>query len=54
MLDWKDGQPFSNRYGDVYFSTDSGLEETRHVFLQGNHLAERFAALVCGRKLLHW
>ncbi len=48
MLDWKDGQPYSNRYGDVYFSTDSGLEETRHVFLQGNHLAERFAALSAG------
>jgi tRNA 5-methylaminomethyl-2-thiouridine biosynthesis bifunctional protein len=45
MLDWKDGQPFSNRYGDVYFSADSGLEETRHVFLQGNDLSERFAAL---------
>ena len=45
MLNWKEGQPYSDRYGDVYFSTDSGLEETRHVFLQGNHLAERFAAL---------
>ena len=48
MLDWKDGQPFSNRYGDVYFSTDSGLEETRHVFLQGNRLSERIAALSAG------
>ncbi|MBI5889191.1 MAG: bifunctional tRNA (5-methylaminomethyl-2-thiouridine)(34)-methyltransferase MnmD/FAD-dependent 5-carboxymethylaminomethyl-2-thiouridine(34) oxidoreductase MnmC [Nitrosomonadales bacterium] len=48
MLDWKDGQPFSNRFGDVYFSTDSGLEETRHVFLHGNRLAERFAALSAG------
>jgi tRNA 5-methylaminomethyl-2-thiouridine biosynthesis bifunctional protein len=48
MLDWKDGQPYSNRYGDVYFSTDSGLEETRHVFLQGNRLAECFAALSAG------
>lgn len=45
MLDWKDGQPFSDRYGDVYFSTDSGLEEKRHVFLRGNRLAERYAAL---------
>ncbi len=45
MLDWKDGQPFSERYGDVYFSTDSGLEETRHVFLRGNDLAQRFAGL---------
>jgi len=45
MLDWKDGQPFSSRFGDVYFSTESGLEETRHVFLQGNELERRFAAL---------
>lgn len=45
MLDWKDGQPYSERFGDVYFSIDSGLEETRHVFLKGNDLAERFAAL---------
>ncbi len=48
MLTWKDGQPFSDRYGDVYFSTDSGLEETRHVFLQGNRLAQRFASLSAG------
>lgn len=45
MLNWKDGQPFSERYGDVYFSSDSGLEETRHVFLKGNRLPERFAEL---------
>lgn len=48
MLNWKDGQPFSERYGDVYFSTDSGLEETRHVFLRGNDLAARFTALRAG------
>lgn len=48
MLDWKDDQPYSDCFGDVYFSTDSGLEETRHVFLKGNHLAERFAALSAG------
>ncbi|MBI5918214.1 MAG: bifunctional tRNA (5-methylaminomethyl-2-thiouridine)(34)-methyltransferase MnmD/FAD-dependent 5-carboxymethylaminomethyl-2-thiouridine(34) oxidoreductase MnmC [Nitrosomonadales bacterium] len=47
-LDWKDGQPFSTRFDDVYFSTDSGLEETRHVFLHGNRLPERFAALSAG------
>lgn len=48
MLNWKDGQPYSDRFGDVYFSSDSGLEETRHVFLQGNRLAERMAALSAG------
>lgn len=48
-LAWHDGQPFSERFGDVYFSRDSGLRETRHVFLQHNRLAERFAALPPGR-----
>lgn len=45
MLEWKDGQPFSARFSDVYFSTESGVEEKRHVFLRGNDLAQRFAAL---------
>ncbi len=44
MLDWQNRQPFSTRFGDVYFSRDSGLAEKRHVFLQGNRLAERFAS----------
>ncbi len=48
MLDWQDGQPFSSRFSDVYFSNDSGLEEKRHVFLQGNRLAERFTSLSSG------
>lgn len=48
-LDWQDGQPFCTRFGDVYFSRDSGLEETRHVFLRGNRLPERFAALPAGQ-----
>ena len=45
MLDWRNGQPFSPRFGDIFFSSDSGLAEKRHVFLQGNRLAERFALL---------
>ncbi len=48
VLDWKEGQPFSSRFDDVYFSRDCGLEETRHVFLQGNRLEERFASLTSG------
>ena len=47
-FDWKDGQPYSSEFDDVYFSADSGLEESRHVFLQGNRLAERFTALNSG------
>ncbi|MCG6874531.1 MAG: bifunctional tRNA (5-methylaminomethyl-2-thiouridine)(34)-methyltransferase MnmD/FAD-dependent 5-carboxymethylaminomethyl-2-thiouridine(34) oxidoreductase MnmC [Betaproteobacteria bacterium] len=47
-LDWRDGQPVSRRYGDVYFSRESGIAETRHVFLAGNRLRERWAALPPG------
>ncbi|MGV8455381.1 hypothetical protein ACV34Z_32725, partial [Pseudomonas aeruginosa] len=45
QLDWdENGQPLSRAFGDVYFSRHSGLNETRHVFLATNRLAERFAA----------
>ena len=44
-LQWRDGQPWSARFGDRYFSADSGPDETRHVFLQGNGLAARWAAM---------
>jgi tRNA 5-methylaminomethyl-2-thiouridine biosynthesis bifunctional protein len=45
VLDWQDGQPVSRGFGDVYFSRAGGLDEARHVFLRGNRLEERFAAL---------
>ncbi|WP_085656059.1 bifunctional tRNA (5-methylaminomethyl-2-thiouridine)(34)-methyltransferase MnmD/FAD-dependent 5-carboxymethylaminomethyl-2-thiouridine(34) oxidoreductase MnmC [Pseudomonas sp. B11(2017)] len=46
QLDWDDlGRPRSRAFDDVYFSDQSGLEETRYVFLEQNRLAERFAAL---------
>jgi len=45
QLDWRDGQPYSRLFGDIYFSRDSGLEETRHVFLRHNRLQERWQAL---------
>lgn len=48
QLDWQDGLPRSRQFGDVYFSRDSGVQESRHVFLQHNHLAERFAAMRAG------
>ena len=48
-LDWQqvDGidVPISKQFGDVYFSKDNGLLETRHVFLNGNDLTERLAQL---------
>lgn len=48
-LEWQyvDGidVPVSKQFGDVYFSKDNGLLETRHVFLNGNDLPERLAQL---------
>ncbi|PKM33219.1 MAG: bifunctional tRNA (5-methylaminomethyl-2-thiouridine)(34)-methyltransferase MnmD/FAD-dependent 5-carboxymethylaminomethyl-2-thiouridine(34) oxidoreductase MnmC [Gammaproteobacteria bacterium HGW-Gammaproteobacteria-12] len=41
----------SRSYGDVYFSQENGLEETRYVFLANNDLAARFAALADGECL---
>ncbi|WP_369310740.1 bifunctional tRNA (5-methylaminomethyl-2-thiouridine)(34)-methyltransferase MnmD/FAD-dependent 5-carboxymethylaminomethyl-2-thiouridine(34) oxidoreductase MnmC [Providencia rettgeri] len=42
-LSWNDeGTPMSEQFADIYFSNQSGLEESRHVFLQGNHFPERF------------
>jgi len=49
-LEWRDGQPYSTHYEDVYFSTNpdnpqQGLEETRYVFIAHNQLEARFSAL---------
>ncbi len=53
QLDWNDpGQPLSRQVGDVYFSRDDGLGETRHVFLAGNDLPARFADLPAGSRLV--
>ena len=42
-LNWsEEGTPFSTQFGDVYFSKDDGLSETRHVFLHNNGLPERW------------
>lgn len=43
-LSWKeDGTPVADGFDDVYFSTDSGLEETRVVFLKACGLPERWS-----------
>ena len=36
-----DGVLRSSRFGDIYFSTEGGLAETRHVFLNGTGLSKR-------------
>jgi len=53
QLDWDDqGRPRSRVFDDVYFSDQSGLEETRYVFIEQNRLQERFAALPVGGQLV--
>ncbi|CAK4067101.1 bifunctional tRNA (5-methylaminomethyl-2-thiouridine)(34)-methyltransferase MnmD/FAD-dependent 5-carboxymethylaminomethyl-2-thiouridine(34) oxidoreductase MnmC [Vibrio sp. 16] len=43
QLGWNDaGTPVSDQFDDVYFSNVNGLEETRYVFLQQNHLPQRW------------
>lgn len=40
---WRDDElPISSLFDDPYYSIANGLEETRHVFLQGNELNKRF------------
>ena len=36
------GTPVADNFDDVYFSNDSGVDETRHVFLAGNDLPARW------------
>jgi tRNA U34 5-methylaminomethyl-2-thiouridine-forming methyltransferase MnmC len=42
-IQWKPaGVPMSRQFDDPYYSMEDGLGETRHVFLAGNGLPERF------------
>ena len=42
-LEWRDGAvPVATQFHDPYFSLLDGLAETKHVFLAGNDLPERF------------
>ena len=41
-LDWSDGLPRSVLHGDTYYSDESGLRESEHVFFQGCQLDERW------------
>lgn len=42
-LDWsREATPVAAEFGDIYFSTDGGMEETKTVFLKGCGLPERW------------
>lgn len=43
QLGWNEaGTPVSDHFDDVYFSNVNGLEETRYVFIEQNHLPTRW------------
>lgn len=42
QIEWRDQTPVSVQFDDPYFSLQGGLDETRHVFLDGNDLPARF------------
>jgi tRNA 5-methylaminomethyl-2-thiouridine biosynthesis bifunctional protein len=44
-IQWKNQQPYSLDFNDVYYSSDDGLAETDYVFIQHNQLSQRFAQL---------
>ncbi len=47
-LHWTEGgEPYSTRFEDIYFSREDGIAESRHVFLRGNGLPERWRASSC-------
>jgi tRNA U34 5-methylaminomethyl-2-thiouridine-forming methyltransferase MnmC len=42
-LSWREGDmPYSEEFGDFYYSRADGRAESRHVFLAGNGLPQRF------------
>jgi len=47
-LDWsRPGTPAASEFGDIYFSTDGGLDETRAVFLDGCGLPQGWSNRSC-------
>ncbi|WP_111656999.1 bifunctional tRNA (5-methylaminomethyl-2-thiouridine)(34)-methyltransferase MnmD/FAD-dependent 5-carboxymethylaminomethyl-2-thiouridine(34) oxidoreductase MnmC [Isoalcanivorax indicus] len=51
-LDWQADTPVALAYDDPYFSREDGAAESRHVFLDGNALGRRFAALPAGAQFV--
>lgn len=41
-IEWRDGNPYSIEFNDVYFSRAGGLAETRYIFIEHNQLTQRF------------
>ena len=44
-LKWIQNLPFSKQYNDIYFSMESGIKQSRYVFVDGNDLINRWSML---------
>ena len=40
-ITWENNEPRSNKYNDLYYSREGGLDESRYVFLQANQIEQR-------------
>lgn len=45
QLRWTGDTPEAGNFNDIYFSRENGLAESRYVFLDGNHLHQRWQSL---------
>ena len=43
VISYGDGILRADNFDDLYFSADNGLDESQHVFIEGNHIADRIA-----------
>ena len=43
VVSYCDGILRADNFDDLYFSADNGLEESQHVFIDGNHIADRIS-----------
>lgn len=42
LIQWKNNSPISTRFDDIYFNPESGIEESKYVFIDGNDLSLRW------------
>jgi tRNA 5-methylaminomethyl-2-thiouridine biosynthesis bifunctional protein len=38
----KDGSPYSYRFNDIYFDNHSGYQQSKEIFIEGNHINDYF------------
>lgn len=51
-IEWRNGAPLSKTFGDYYFQTEGGLEESCYVFLEANALREKLLDTESGNETL--